>query len=754
VARSRCLRHHHRSAPLPDVRPHRAFDSSPNPTRLPRGELAELSAADLRFTADEAAAVLRAAAGPDLPDIVVATLEERTEGWAAGLQLGGLSLRGRSDTAAFVATFSGSHRYVLDYLTEEVLDRQPEPMRRFLVETSILDRLSGLLCDAVTGRSDSQAMLEAIERANLFLVPLDEVRLWWRYHQLFADLLRARLRQERPDRVPELHRAAAAWHEERGLADEAVRHAVAAGDATWAARLIERHADALILRSEGATLQRWLATLPADVVGSRPRLWLAQTWIALSGGDVDAADGLLDAAERAFADAVDEQFEPSAGRAASMLVNVPATIALGRAAVAELRGDAEGTAAFASRALAEVAEGEWLLDSVIRSWLAVAEWLCGRLAAAERALLSIIARERAAGERALAGRACHHLGQIQRAQGRLNAALDTYRQALEIGAPPGEAALQVDGMAHVGMAEVAYQRGELEVALKHVSEGIALCRQLAYTQPLATGLATLAWIRRAQGDAGGARDAMSEAELVAPGPGVAILLNQVPAQLARLLLAQGEVGAAVRWAQARGLSADDEPSYPREPEYLVLARALIAQEQPKQALRLLERLHILAVSQQRVGSVIEIQALRALALAAIDEDGEAATALTEALVLAEPHRWMRVFVDEGPPMAALLGRVSAAQAGGRQGAAVVSLDYLGAMLRALEDDAERTAPRRPRRANTSVIPGLVEPLSERETEVLHLLVAGKANREIADELYVTLDTVKKHVTHIMGSSGS
>jgi LuxR family maltose regulon positive regulatory protein len=255
-----------------------------------RGQLAELRGADLRFTAEEAAALLREAIGSDLPEAALTVLAARTEGWAAGLQLAGLSLRGQADVAGFVESFSGSHRFVLDYLAEEVLERQPEQVRAFLLETSVLERLSGPLCDAVTGRTDGQAMLEAIERASLFLVPLDEVRGWWRYHQLFADLLRARLQQQQPERVPGLHRNAAVWCEAQGLADEAVHHALAAGDATWAARLAERHADELLLRSEGATVQRWLAALPAELVGARPRLLLAQARLALLNGRVEGVD--------------------------------------------------------------------------------------------------------------------------------------------------------------------------------------------------------------------------------------------------------------------------------------------------------------------------------------------------------------------------------------------------------------------------------------------------------------------------------
>ena len=236
-----------------------------------RGQLAELRATELRFTFEEAAALLREAAGPGLPDAVAAALAARTEGWAAGLQLAGLSLRGQSDAAGFVAAFSGSNRYVLDYLADEVLAGQTEQVRGFLLETSVLERLSGELCDAVTGRTGSQALLEQVERAGLFLAPLDEVRGWWRYHHLFADLLRARLQQEQPGQVAQLHRNAAAWFEGHGLADDAIRHAVAAGDMVWAARLIEQHFDAVYsLRGEGATLQRWLAALPSDAGPSPP----------------------------------------------------------------------------------------------------------------------------------------------------------------------------------------------------------------------------------------------------------------------------------------------------------------------------------------------------------------------------------------------------------------------------------------------------------------------------------------------------
>ena len=714
-----------------------------------RGELAEVRAAELRLTAGEAAAMLRDAASADLPDAAVTALAARTEGWAAGLQLAGLSLRGQEDVAGFVAAFTGSNRYVLDFLAEEVLERQPGQVRAFLLETSVLERLSGELCDALTGRDGSQELLERVERAGLFLVPLDEVRGWWRYHHLFADLLRARLEAEQPGRVAQLHRNAGAWCEDHGLADDAIWHAVTAGEVTWAARLIEQYFDEVYnLCGEGATIQRWLSALPADLIRCRPRLLLAQARLAIASVRVEEVEALLDAAERAASPAAEDPFEPTVGRADSQLVNVPALIALCRSYLAQLRGDAEATAVFSSQALAESREGERLLDSVIRWNLAMAEWLRGRLADAERAFASGIAGWQAAGESTMAAWGGYELSQVQCAQGRLDAAVRTCRQALESTAQSGRPLLPTAGPAYVGLGEVAYQRNELDTALRHVTEGIVLCRQFVYTPPLAVGLVTLAWIRQASGDPSGALDAMGEAMQASPGPPG--LFNPVPAQRARLLLAQGDLAEAARWAAGCGLSADDEPDYPREPGHLVLVRVLLAQGLPGQALALLDRLRTAAAAQDRAGGLIEVGALRALALAAGGDEAAAVTALAGALMLACPQGNVRVFADEGAPMAALLGRLIAAQRSGRA-AAQVPLGCLARLQRAF--DSGPTAPN-PRSKAAAEVPGIVEPLTGRELEVLQMLAAGRSNQAIAGELVVTLDTVKKHVTHVLGKLGA
>jgi LuxR family maltose regulon positive regulatory protein len=451
-----------------------------------------------------------------------------------------------------------------------------------------------------------------------------------------------------------------------------------------------------------------------------------------------------DAAERAFTAAADEPFEPSIGRASSLLANIPAHIALCRGFAAQYRGDAEATAAFASKARAELGQGDRLLDYEAHCDLAVAEWLRGRLAAAERALVPSIARW--ADKPVFVAWGRHLLGQVQRGRGRLDAALQTYQQAREATAGPGRTPLPAAGIGYVGLAEVARQRDELDAALDQVTEGIELCRQLAYVSPLAAGLVTLAWIRQAQGDQAGALEAMREAGRTSQaqaGP-----LNPVPAQQARLLLAQGDLPAAARWIAERGLRADDEPDYAREPGHLVLARLLLAQGQPGRALALLDRLHIAAVAQERTGSIIETGALRALALAASGRESEAVTILAGMLTLAGQQGHVRVFADEGPPMAELLGRLIAAQRAD-QTAARVPLAFLARLQRAF-GSAGPVPGTRPARA---AVPGLIDPLTGRELEVLRLVAAGRSNQDIAQELVVTLDTVKKHVSHILSKLG-
>jgi LuxR family maltose regulon positive regulatory protein len=716
-----------------------------------RGQLAELRAADLRFTATENATLLQEVWGLALTPETIAALDERTEGWAAGLQLAALSLRRCPDPAAFVRDFTGTDRFILDYLAEEVLEGQPERLRRFLLETSVLDRLSAPLCDAVTGRADARQLLAEVERANLFLVPLDQERRWYRYHQLFADLLRARLRQQTPDRERELHRRAALWCERHGLVDDAVRHAIGAGDGEWSARLVERHVEELLIgRGERATMDRWLAALPDGVVRSHPRLSLIRAISAVMAGRLEEADLLLAAADTGPADREDRH-EPSIGRGASILANVAAATAATRAELARLRGDAGGERAFAAETETHLTADDRVLAGEPDYHLAMAAWLDGRVEAAERGLAGVVADRQAAGEAYLALRAAFDLGQVQRAAGRLRAAMGTHRRALDAAAPTGRPPSAAAGMALVGMAELLAQRGHAAEALRRADEGVRLCRHLAYATPLAAGLATLAWTRHVMGDRAGALEAIAEAERALPDPGVASLLNPAISTRPRLLLAHGDLAGARRWVEERGLGEEDNPDYPREPEYLVLARLLLAHRAADRMLRLLQPVAAAAQEQERLGSLIEARALQALALQATGDRDRALTALTEALRLGWPEGYVRVFADEGPTMAALLRRLVATRRRGDTSAdPAVPGDYLARILAAFEPRGQPP----PLGDDGAVVAGLVEPLTDRELQVLRLLAEGRRNQEIANELVVTLHTVKKHLTHILGKLGA
>jgi ATP/maltotriose-dependent transcriptional regulator MalT len=712
------------------------------------GQLTELRAADLRFTPSEAAAFLQEVWKLDLPAQTVAALEARTEGWVVGLQLAALSLQGRPDLEGFLDAFTGTHRYVLDYLSEEVLGRLPDRMQAFLLQTSILERLSGPLCDAVTGDADGQARLEKLERANLFLVPLDEERRWWRFHHLFADLLRARLLQLQPERVPELHRRAAGWCEQHGLVDEAIRHAVAAGDTPWATRLVEEHLDPTLRRGESAILGRWLSLLGNDAVRSRPALCLAQALLHYHSGHFESTEHLLEHAERGF----DRRQQPQqvvAPTEGGMVAEVPAAIALLRAELAVDRGDAEGTAAFASAALAELAEQERGPRLLARWLLAVADCMRGRLTDAEPALAEVLAEGRAVPARYPLLSSCITLGLVQQTRGILSAALRTYREGLRFATQGGRFSAYHDGEAHLGMALVLYERNQLDDALQHATEAVDLCRQVIELTELDRALVALAWIHQAMGQPDAALEAMNEACRLYPRQDIVDLAYGAPSERARLLLAQGRAEEAVRWTQERGLTEDDELSFQREGEHLVLARVLLARSAPDQALGLLERLDALAESEGRMGSLIKIRALRSLALQAAGDHQGAVSLLTEVLELAAPEGYIRVFADEGPPMAALLRSVMGARQRGRGAAgAGAATEHLHRVIRAfapMKAQAEQPTP---------AVTALIEPLTARELEVLRLLAAGRRNRDIARDLVVTQETVKKHLSHIFAKLGA
>jgi LuxR family maltose regulon positive regulatory protein len=714
-----------------------------------RGELVELRAADLRFTPGEAAAYLNEAMGLDLAARDVAALEGRTEGWIAALQLAALSMQGRDDVAGFVAGFAGDDRYVVDYLVEEVLQRQPESIRSFLLQTSILDRLGGPLCDAVTGQDDGRTMLEALERGNLFVVPLDDRRRWYRYHHLFADMLRARLLDEQPGLVPELHRRASAWYERNGEASEAVRHALAAGDFAQAADLVELVGPALRRSRREATLLGWLGALPADVLRRRPVLNNAYAGLLLSSGQLDGVEARLRDAEQwleatTFPEGMRER--PDARSAGMVVVDedalrrLPGSIAVHRAGLALVVGDVADAAHHARQALDLAPEDDHLGRGGAAGLLGLAAWTAGDLAEAHRMWSAGMASLQRAGyvSDALSGAVA--LADIRITQGRLGEAMQTYERALRLATEQDGPALRGTADIHVGMSKLHLQRDELAAATRHLLSSQALGEHAGLPRNRYRWRVAMAGVRQAQGDLDGALDLLHEAERLYVGdffPDV----RPVAAAKTRVWVRQGRVAESLAWAAERGLSAADDLSYLREFEHITLARVLLAparstrEDHPlREATALLGRLLNAAEAGGRTGSVIELLVLQALAHQIRGDVPAALAPLERALALGGPAGYVRVFVDEGPAMAALLDAAAERR---------TVPEYARRLLAAFGGPEERTP----------VARGLVEPLSERELDVLRLLVTELGGPEIARELVVSLNTVRTHTRNIYGKLG-
>ena len=716
------------------------------------GELVEFRTPDLRFTPDESAAFLREVWGLDFSPETATEVESRTEGWVVGLQLAALALRERPDVDAFLEVFTGAHRFVLDYLSEEVLARQSDRVRTFLVRTSILDRLSGPLCDAVTGGSDGQIMLEDLERANLFVIPLDEERRWYRLHHLFADVLRARLAQSDPELVPELHHRAALWSEQHGFLDDAIRHSSQSGDAMRASRLVEEHLEERLAQGEEAIVARWLTVLPEEAVRSAPALCLARAYLDFHLGDLAAVDRHLEHAESAF-DLGGEVRSGAVPTTGGMVREIPVAIALLRAEVAAARGDIEETAQQARSALARTSEHELGPIFWARWLLAFTEWMRGHVEEAERAFSGLLVEGRSAPSLNPLMSTGSTLASVQRVRGNLGAALRTYREGLRFITEGGRLSVAHAGELHIGLSRVLYERDELEAALEHVTVGIDLCRHVMMERARDRGFVTFAWIRQAKGDSEGALEAMDQACRMYPSMPVhsdaTSLFNPASTERARLWLVHGRIEEAAGWTEERSLTDEDAVTYLKEADHLVLARVLLAQAQATRASRLLERLDALADAQGRNGSLIQIRALRSLAMQAAGEHQAALTLLDDALSMARPQGYVRVFTDEGPPMAALIQRFIRLRRDRRGGGANAAQEHALRVARSF-----RSASRVPTEGAGPTTSQLVEPLTTREIEVLKLIAAGMRNREIAGELVVTLDTIKRHVSHIFDKLGA
>src|ERR1022692_4214457 len=705
------------------------------------GELAEIRAAELRFIADEAAAYLNEMMGLQLTARDVAALEARTEGWIAALQLAALSMQGRDDVAGFIAGFAGDDRYVVDYLAEEVLQRQSDRVQAFLLQTSILGRLSGPLCDAVTGQGGGKAMLEALDRGNLFLVPLDDRRRWYRYHHLFADVLQARLLDEQPGQVPDLHRRASVWYEQNGESSVAIGHALAAEDFERAADLVELAIPVMSKTRQEARVRGWLEVLPDEVVRVRPVLIVSFAGALLTGGELEGVEGRLRDAERWLDPATGLREGPQAPPAEMVVADeeeygrLPGTIEMYRAGLALARSDMPSTVRHAQRALELAPDDDHLCRASAAGLLGLVHWGSGDLEAGHRAYAACVAGLRRAGFVADILGCSIALADIRITQGRLGEALRTYEQALQLGPAQGGSVLRGTADMFVGMSEIARERDDLRTATQLLLQSQELGEHTGLPQNRYRWRVAMARLREAEGNLPGALDLLNEAERLYVSdffPNV----RPVPALKAGVWIAQGRLGEALGWAREQGLSVDDDLSYLREFEHITLARVLVARyrderaERPvHEATRLLERLLPAAEESGRTGRVIEMLVLRALAHQALGDIPAALAALERAMTLAEPEGYVRVFVDAGPPMTSLLR--AAAKQGTRR-------DYVRQLLAAVNGTGH----------DGPIKQALIEPLSERELDVLRLLGTELDGPAIARELMVSLNTMRTHTKNI------
>jgi LuxR family maltose regulon positive regulatory protein len=730
-----------------------------------RGQLTELRAADLRFTPAEAAEFLGQVMGLNLSAEDIAALEARTEGWIAGLQLAALSMQGHQDVTSFIQSFTGSHHFVLDYLVEEVLHQQSESIQTFLLRTSILDRLCGPLCDAVLldPSASGQETLEYLEHANLFIVPLDNERHWFRYHHLFADLLRQRLQRsstlstgKEKRGVDELHRRASEWYEHNGSAADAIRHALAAEDFARAADLVELVMPGTDRSRQYATLLGWLKAIPDELVRLRPVLSYWYASISMSCGELGGVEPRLRDAER--------WLDTTADTAAMVVVDeaefrrLPGMIAIIRAGLALARGDMPETVKNARRVLDLAPEDDLLMLGGAASQLGLAAWTSGDLETARRMTADGMANLRLAGYISPAIGAARVLADIQIAQGRLHEAMTTYECALQWATEPGAPVLPGAADMYVGMSDLYREFNDLKTAMQHLLTSQALGELAGLSPNPYRWCAAMARVRVAQGDLGGALDLLDQAERLYDGA-FAPNVRPVATRKVRVWVAQGRLGEALGWAREQGLSVENELGYLREFDHITLARVLLACYLSDRAngsisgvAGLLERLLKAAEEGGRKGSVIEILVLQAIAHHVQGDIPAALLTLQHALTLAEPEGYFRMFLDEGSSMMQLLREAAAHE---------IMPDYTNKLLAAFEAEQKRSAGESPlpdwqsqprtggaTQVSSLTLQPLIEPLSHRELEVLRLFKTELSGPEIAYELVISLSTVRTHTKRI------
>jgi LuxR family maltose regulon positive regulatory protein len=704
-----------------------------------RGQMTENRARDLPFTPDEAAIFLNQVMGLNLSEEEVSALEMRTEGWIAGLQIAALSMQGHDDVSGFIQAFSGSHRHILGYLADEVINQQPKAILSFLLQTSILDRLCGPLCDTVTGETGGQEILENLERTNLFITPLDDESRWYRYHHLFAEVLQARLRQIQHGQIPELHRRAGNWFARQGMLDEAVQHELSGANFERAASLLDRVAGNMLRKGKAASLIRWLNALPDGTIRARPRLCLARGWSFVWGPEFS-----LERAEE-WAQLALEAMQPGSIPDLELEGEVYALQAL----IAADRVDVALSRQLAQRALECLPAGSpW--RGVTTFTLGAVLYAAGELSAAASVLTETVQLGQADGNLYVQLIAGNFLADIQVFQGHLGRAAELYRQVLAWGdhGIPQKGVL----VAHAGLANVLCEQDQPEAALAHVVAGLAQLEQVGGPAAALWLYRSLARLQRAKGDWAAALEALERAYKSGQRAQIPFVVEQAAALRARLQLAQGDLSAAGQWLANSSLGPDDpQADHPgvREVEYLASARVLTAQDRHPQALALLDRLLASAESEGRIGSVIENLALQSLVFQSQGSTARALACLVRALRLAEPEGYVRVFVDEGDPMRVL---ISEFQELSRQKLSAGADEEILRLLAYTEKLLSAFSQPLPEAARAPAL--LPELLSERELEILRLIAEGCSNQEIAEILVIAVSTVKTHINNLYAKLGA
>jgi LuxR family maltose regulon positive regulatory protein len=719
-----------------------------------RGQLVEIRSEELRFTIPEASAFFSQVMGIELSPAAITALESRSEGWIAALQLVALSIQGRTaeSLAGFITDFAGTHHYIADYLVEEVLNRQSDIVREFLLCTSILDQLTGSLCDALLDRGDGQNMLEILERSNLFLTGLDDERRWYRYHHLFADLLRSHLRREHPQRWIDLHRRAAQWCEQHDMVEESVQYALTTEDYEMAGNLIEKVSGDMVSRERISLMMRWVKSLPKEVLYSRPRLCIYYAWTLSFGGYLDEADNLIRYVEEAF-----EEYKALGEKTIfhnrlANLKNVPSqdgrelpfedrlsiVLNLQHASIERFR-NLEMAKTYCGLALKHLPANDIDNRTTALFFLGHIQLLNGETLLAHQTLQESVRLTLLTQESSINLSAVNYLGQAMILQGKLHQAMELFTQAARLMVSQPKSHLL--GIELIRMGDVYREWNELDKASQNIQEGLHLAESIGDFVFLRDGYIAKSRLEQSLGNLESAGIYLQKAERIARNTETAHGITPIKALQVSLWIGMGDIQSAEQWIKDAGLDIEnyathDSPHFLDEYSLITLARLHIARGHLGEARRLLDQLQTFAASAGRQGRVIEILILQALAHYAGGEKVRAVEALTKALVLAEPEGYVRLFVEQGAKMEELLELVGKSKGVGALASYVYKL--LG------------TFPDRQAKPLASLQQPLIEPLSQRELEILQLVAAGMSNREVADQLVLATGTVKKHLNNIFG----